>query len=61
LTEHPTLEDRIPELMALVDEVVTVETTPGMMGATVVKRKPNYDGIRAVCIRFAKNLKKSLD
>ncbi|MEY4717951.1 MAG: hypothetical protein RL563_569 [Pseudomonadota bacterium] len=61
LTEHPTLEDRIPELMALVDEVVTVETTPGMMGATVVKRKPNYAGIQAVLIRFAKNLKKSLD
>ena len=61
LTEHPTLEDRIPELMALVDEVVTVETTPGMMGATVVKRKPNVAGIQAVLIRFAKNLKKSLD
>jgi ubiquinol-cytochrome c reductase cytochrome b subunit len=31
------------------------------MGATVVKRKPNYAGIQAVLIRFAKNLKKSLD
>jgi len=61
LTEQPTLEDRIPAMKALVDEVVSVETTPGMMGATIVKRKPNWPGIKAVLIRFAINLKKSLD
>jgi ubiquinol-cytochrome c reductase cytochrome b subunit len=47
--------------MAVIDEVVSVEKTPGMMGATVVKRRPNYAGIKTVLIRFAKNLKKSLD
>ncbi|WAR44514.1 cytochrome b [Methylomonas rapida] len=61
LTEQPTLEDRIPALKALVDEVVTTETTPGVLGSTVVKRRPNYAGIKAVLIRFAKNLKESLD
>lgn len=61
LTDQPTLEDRIPELKALVNEVVITESTPGMMGATVIKRRPNYPGIKAVLIRFAKNLKKSLD
>jgi len=61
LTEQPTLEDCIPELKALINEVVITEQTPGMLGATVVKRKPNYAGIQAVLIRFAKNLKKSLD
>ncbi|MGR8929747.1 MAG: cytochrome b [Gammaproteobacteria bacterium] len=61
LNEQPTLEDRIPELMALIDEVVTVETTTDEANMTVTKRKPNYDGIKAVLIRFAINLKKSLD
>lgn len=61
LTEQPTLEDRIPALKALADEVVTTETTPGVLGSTVVKRRPNYAGIKAVLIRFAKNLKESLD
>lgn len=61
VTEQPTLEDKIPCVKALINEVITVDTTPGMMGATVVKRRPNYAGIQAVLIRFAKNLKKSLD
>jgi ubiquinol-cytochrome c reductase cytochrome b subunit len=61
VTEQRTLEDRIPDLMAVIDEVISVEKTPGMMGATVVKRRPNYAGIKTVLIRFAKNLKKSLD
>jgi ubiquinol-cytochrome c reductase cytochrome b subunit len=61
VTENLTLEERIPMFKAIIDEVILTEETPGMMGATVVKRKPNYAGIQAVLIRFAKNLKKSLD
>ncbi|WP_150046190.1 MULTISPECIES: cytochrome b [Methylomonas] len=61
LSEQPTLEDHIPALKALVDEVVSVETSPGMMGATIVKRKPNWVGVKSVLIRFAIHLKKSLD
>ncbi|PPD28783.1 MAG: cytochrome b [Methylomonas sp.] len=61
LTEQRTLEDRIPDLMAVIDEVVSVEKSPGMLGADNVKRRPNYAGIKTVLIRFAKNLKKSLD
>jgi len=61
LSEQPTLEDRIPALKALVDEVISVETSPGMMGATIVKRKPNWIGVKSVLIRFAIQLKKSLD
>ncbi len=61
VTEQPSLEERIPALLALVDEVVVTENNPGMLGAQVVKRRPNWSGIQAVLIRFAKNLKKSLD
>lgn len=61
VTEQPSLEERIPALLALVDEVVITENNPGMLGAQVVKRRPNWSGIQAVLIRFAKNLKKSLD
>ncbi|MBS3965497.1 MAG: cytochrome bc complex cytochrome b subunit [Methylomonas sp.] len=61
LTDQPTLEERITAAKALAKEVIITETTPGMLGATVVKRKPNPAGIKAVAIRVAKNLKKSLD
>ena len=61
LTEQRTLEDRIPDLMAVIDEVVTVEQTTNESNATITKRRPNYAGIKTVLIRSAKNLKKSLD
>jgi len=61
LTTQPSLEDRIPALLALVDEVVEVHQVPDNLGGTVAKKRPNWSGISAVLIRFAKNLKKSLD
>jgi ubiquinol-cytochrome c reductase cytochrome b subunit len=61
LTDQPTLEDRIPGLLALADEVVEVHQVPDNLGGTIAKKRPNWSGISAVLIRFAKNLKKSLD
>ena len=61
LTEQPSLEDRLPGLLALVDEVVEVRQVPDNIGGTVAQKRPNWAGISAVLIRFAKNLKKSLD
>jgi len=61
LTEQASLEDRIPALLALVDEVTTTEQVTNTAGATVTQRKPNVAGIKAVLIRFAKQLKESLD
>jgi ubiquinol-cytochrome c reductase cytochrome b subunit len=61
LTDQPSLEDRIPALLALVDEVVEVQQVPDNIGGTIAKKRPNWSGISAVLIRFAKNLKKSLD
>ncbi|AMK76300.1 MULTISPECIES: cytochrome b [Methylomonas] len=61
LTTQPSLEDRIPALLALVDEVVEVHQVPDNIGGTIAKKRPNWSGISAVLIRFAKNLKKSLD
>ena len=55
-TEQPSLEERIPALLAVVDEVIVTDNKEG-----VVSRRPNYAGIQNVLIRFAKNLKKSLD
>ncbi len=61
LSETVSLEERIPALKALVNEMVIIEETPDMTGVTVIKKRPNYAGIQAVLIRFAINLKKSLD
>ncbi len=61
LTPQPTLEDRIPAVKALIDEVVAVRQVPDNLGGTIPKKGPNWPGIQAVLIRFAKNLKKSLD
>jgi ubiquinol-cytochrome c reductase cytochrome b subunit len=61
LTENVSLEQRVASAKELIAEVVIVENVPGTMGATVTNRRPNYAGIKAVLIRFAKNLKKSLD
>ncbi|TPQ25302.1 cytochrome b [Methylomonas koyamae] len=61
LTPQPTLEDRIPAVKALIEEVVEVRQVPDNLGGTIPKKGPNWSGIQAVLIRFAKNLKKSLD
>jgi len=61
LTEQPTLEDRIPAVLALIDEVVEVHHVPDNLGGTIAKKRPNWAGVQAVLIRFVKNLKKSLD
>jgi|APLak6261669570_1056073.scaffolds.fasta_scaffold00054_24 ubiquinol-cytochrome c reductase cytochrome b subunit len=61
LTDQPTIEDRIPGLIALVNEVTDVRQATDATGATVTQRRPNPAGIKAVLFRFAKNLKESLD
>jgi ubiquinol-cytochrome c reductase cytochrome b subunit len=61
LTHQPTLEEQIPHIRALIDEVISTETVQDASGAEITKRKPNYPAIRAVLIRFAKHLKQSLD
>jgi ubiquinol-cytochrome c reductase cytochrome b subunit len=61
LTEQLSLEERIPELVALVGEVVSVEKATDSQGGAKTKIRPNSAGIKAVLFRFAKNLKESLD
>jgi ubiquinol-cytochrome c reductase cytochrome b subunit len=61
LTEQRTLEDRIPDAIALFDEVTIAEQSTNAAGATVTQRRPNPAGIKAVLFRFVKNLKESLD
>ncbi len=61
LTEQPSIEERIPDLVALVGEVISVEKSVDSLGDTKTKIRPNPAGIKAVLFRFAKNLKESLD
>ncbi|MGY6273913.1 cytochrome b [Methylomonas sp. MgM2] len=61
LTEQPTLEDRIPCVKAVFNEVVSIEEVIDESNKTAKKIRPNYQGIKAVLICFAKFLKKSLD
>jgi ubiquinol-cytochrome c reductase cytochrome b subunit len=56
ITMQPTLEERIPELKALFEEVTEVKTE-----GDVSKRGFNSTGAKNVLIRTAKNLKESLD
>jgi ubiquinol-cytochrome c reductase cytochrome b subunit len=61
LTEQPSLEDRIPGWIALFEEVTEMKPVTTASGETVMKRRPNPSAIKTVLIRFAKNLKQSLD
>lgn len=57
LTEQPSLEERIPELIETFDEVtVKIEGKSGLFS-----RKPNFRGLSAVTVRFLKKIKGSLD
>ncbi len=60
LTDQPSLEDRIPAVVAVFNEVTTL-TAVNAGGATTYKRSPNPAGIKAVLFRFVKYLKESLD
>lgn len=60
LTDHPSLEDRIPALLETFDEithVVPVQTESG----TATRRKLNPEGLARVLGRLAINLKKKFD
>ncbi len=61
LTEQPTLEDRIPEWLETVDEIVPKTPVKLSSGEIKEKRRPNPSGIANVLIRNAKKLKESLD
>lgn len=61
VTHEPTIEEQIPVIKALFEEVTALQETTDPNGATVTKRRPNPAGIKNVLFRFAKNLKESLD
>ncbi|WP_347987506.1 cytochrome bc complex cytochrome b subunit [Methylomonas sp. AM2-LC] len=61
VTEQPTIEERIPKILALFNEITHVEERANQNGANITKIRPNPAGIKAVLFRFAKYLKESLD
>lgn len=61
LTPQPTIEERIPGLLALFEEISVVEQKTDALGIATTHRRPNPAGIKAVLFRFAKYLKESLD
>ncbi|MGR8934750.1 MAG: cytochrome b [Gammaproteobacteria bacterium] len=61
LTEQPSLEDRIPVLLQLYDKMSVVKPYVKTDGSVGYKRQPYPQGMLNVVIRFAKNLKDSLD
>ena len=61
LTEQPSLEERIPAILAVFEEVTTREQISDASGVAVYRRRPNPAGIKAVLFRFVKKLKESLE
>lgn len=61
LTTQPSLEERIPAIKATFAEMVVKTTVETAAGQTTTQTKLNPAGIMAVLIRFAKNLKASLE
>jgi len=61
LTEQPGLEEQLPKLLELYNEVFPLTAITDATGAVDTKRRPNLAGIKAVLFRFVKNLKESLD
>ncbi len=61
LTEQASLEEQIPRLKALYQEITIVKQSVDATGNTRNQRRPNPSGITAVLFRFAKYLKESLD
>ena len=60
VTLEPTLEERIPALIALWNEITEMKAIE-TAGGTVMKRRFNVQGAKTVLVRFAKYLKESLD
>jgi len=60
LTLDPSLEEKIPALIALWNEVTEMKSIETDKGA-VIKRRFNVEGTKHVLIRFVKYLKESLD
>jgi ubiquinol-cytochrome c reductase cytochrome b subunit len=60
-TEVPTLEDRIPELIEVFNEVTALKPITTPEGETVMKRRPHKAGIINVLTRIARKIKESLD
>jgi ubiquinol-cytochrome c reductase cytochrome b subunit len=61
LTPVISLEDRIPALIETFEEVTVKTPVTKEDGTTVVRRKPNFNGMANVVVRLAKKLKESLD
>jgi ubiquinol-cytochrome c reductase cytochrome b subunit len=61
VTLQPTLEERIPKVLALFNEITHIDKRTNHNGANITKIRPNPAGIKAVLFRFAKYLKESLD
>ncbi|MDD4913847.1 MAG: cytochrome bc complex cytochrome b subunit [Methylococcales bacterium] len=62
LGHQPSIEERLPGLLALYDEVTLIQQkSDAVTGAVTVNRRPNPAGVKAVLFRFVKYLKESLD
>jgi ubiquinol-cytochrome c reductase cytochrome b subunit len=61
LTTQPTLEERIPDMIAVFNEVIETKSVTTEEGVTELKKHFNPTGAKNVLIRTAKNLKESLD
>jgi ubiquinol-cytochrome c reductase cytochrome b subunit len=61
VTEQPTLEERIPDLIKTFDEVTVKKPVQTKEGTTVLRRRPDLAGMAKVGKRFVKKLKDSLD
>ncbi len=61
LTHQPSLEERIPDLIATFEEMTVSQPLTTKSGITLLPRKPDVTGIINVSIRLAKKLKESLD
>ena len=61
LTHQPSLEERIPGMVAVFEEMTVSQPLKTKSGLTLLPRKPDITGIINVTIRFAKKLKESLD
>jgi ubiquinol-cytochrome c reductase cytochrome b subunit len=61
VTDQPSLEDRLPALLATYQEMTVEKPVSREDGTTVMKRRPHPAGILNVITRLAIKLKKSLD
>jgi len=61
VTESPTLNEHIPKLVKIFEEVTVKKPVKTKEGKIVLKRRLNPSGMAKVSVRFVKNLKDSLD